>query len=57
MTDVAIFDVGSLYNTSTPDGTWYRQNATAANATSMPEPRVDFCLTAVAAADSSSYNM
>ena len=57
MTEIDVFDVNSIYNTSTPDGVWYKQNATGQNATEVPSPRVDFCLIAASAQDSSSHNM
>ena len=57
MTEIDVFDVASIYNTSTPDGVWYKQNATGQNATEVPSPRVDFCLIAASSQDSSSHNM
>lgn len=54
MSEVGVFDIASLYNTSAPDGTWYIQNATN---TAIPAPRVDFCLLVAAAPDFSSHNM
>ena len=57
MADVAVFDVASLYNASTPDGFWYKQNATGQNAIDVPGPRVDFCLIVASAPDASSHNM
>lgn len=41
MSEVGVFDIASLYNTSAPDGTWYIQNTTG---TAVPAPRVEFCL-------------
>ncbi|KAL8735875.1 MAG: hypothetical protein Q9181_002653 [Wetmoreana brouardii] len=57
MTEVAVFDVSSLDSSTNPNGSWYKQNATAANFTDIPEPRVDFCLINVPATDSSSHNI
>ena len=57
MTEIYLFDVASLYNSSTPDGVWYKQNATNQNATDVPSPRVDFCLIVASAEDGSSHNM
>ena len=57
MTEVDVFDVATVYNTSTPDGVWYRQNTTTQNATDVPSPRVDFCLVLASAQDLSSHNM
>ena len=56
MTEINIFDVASIYNTSTPNGVWYQQNATDEFATEVPSPRVDFCLALASAQDSSSHN-
>lgn len=50
---VDIFDVGSLNNASTPDGTWYSQRTSG----STPSPRIDVCLVVAAAPDNSSYNI
>ena len=52
-----MFDVGSLYNATTPDGVWYKQKTTGQNGTDVPNGRVDFCLIMAATPDSSSYNM
>ena len=49
---IDIFDIGSLYNSSS-QGAWYRQNATGL----IPEPRMDFCLISVSAADNSSHEI
>ena len=57
MTEISIFDVASIYNTSTPDGVWYQQNSTNQVATEVPSPRVDFCLVVGSAQDLSSHNM
>ena len=57
MTEINIFDVASIYNTSTPNGLWYQQNATDEFATEVPSPRVDFCLALASTQDSSSHNM
>lgn len=57
MTEIDVFDVASLYNDSTPNGVWYKQNVTIGNGTDVPEPRVDFCLIVASAADSSSHNV
>lgn len=53
MDELDIFDVASLYNTSTPDGTWFKQKAVG----DIPDGRVDSCLALVIAPDNSSYNM
>jgi hypothetical protein len=50
---VDIFDVASLNNASTPNGTWYRQLTTGPT----PEPRIDACYVVMAAPDNSSYNI
>lgn len=57
MTEINVFDVASIYNTSTPDGVWYNQSATNQNATDVPSPRIDFCLVVASAQDSSSHNI
>ncbi|KAL9070535.1 MAG: hypothetical protein Q9161_004832 [Pseudevernia consocians] len=57
MTEIDIFDVASIYNSSTPDGVWYKQSATNQNATDVPSPRVDFCLVVASAQDLSSHNI
>lgn len=57
MTEIDVFDISSIYNISTPDGIWYKQNATNHNATDVPSPRVDFCLVVASAQDSSSHNI
>ena len=57
MTEIDIFDISSVYNTSTPDGIWYKQNATGQGNEGLPTPRVEFCLVAASAADNSSHNM
>jgi hypothetical protein len=48
---VSIFDINSAYDGG--DGTWYQQNTTG----TIPPRRVDSCIVAVAAPDSSSYNL
>lgn len=53
LAQVDIFDVASLYNESTPDGTWYSQRATG----DIPPSRVDFCLVFASAPDGSSHNI
>ncbi|KAI5838414.1 putative cell wall anchored protein, partial [Morchella snyderi] len=53
MAQVEIFDVASLYNQSTPNGTWYSQRATG----DIPNARVDFCLVVASAPDGSSHNI
>lgn len=53
MDQIDVFDVSSLYNSSTPDGTWYRQNTTG----DTPAGRIDFCLTLVSSDDGSSHNI
>ena len=57
MTEISIFDIASIYNTSTTDGVWYQQNSTNQFANEVPSPRVDFCLVVASAQDSSSHNM
>lgn len=53
MDEIDIFDVASLYNESTPNGTWYKQKATG----DIPPGRVDSCLAPASASDNSSHNM
>lgn len=53
MNAVDVFDVASYYNTSAPDGTWYRQSTSG----DVPETRIDFCLILASAPDGSSHNM
>ena len=56
---IDVFDVASLYNTSLPDGVWYRQNATGQNSTAsaIPSAWIDFCIIVASAQDDSSHNM
>lgn len=49
---IAIFDISSVYN-SNAQGRWYKQNASGP----IPEPRMDFCLVSVSAADNSSHQI
>ena len=53
MDELDIFDVASLYNSSTPDGTWYKQKATG----DIPPARIDHCTIVASAPDGSSHNM
>lgn len=53
MDELDIFDIASLYNTSTPDGTWYKQKVIG----DIPDGRVDSCLALASAPDNSSHNM
>lgn len=53
MDEIDVFDIASLYNASTPDGTWFKQIASG----NIPGRRVDFCLIVASAPDSSSHNM
>lgn len=57
MNGIDIFDISSVYDASTADGIWYRENATGPGDEGVPTPRVDFCLVAASASDSSSHNM
>jgi hypothetical protein len=50
---VDIFDIESYLNDPSSNGTWYQQNTTG----SIPESRVDFCLSTVAVPDNSSYHI
>ena len=56
MTEIDVFDVASIYNASTPDGIWYKQEVWNQN-TEVPSARVDFCLITASSQDSSSHNM
>ena len=53
MDQIDIFDVSSLYHDSTPNGTWYRQQATG----NIPSGRIDACLFLASSTDGSSHNM
>ena len=53
MDEIDIFDISSIYNSSTPDGTWHKQKAVG----EIPDGRVDSCLALASAPDNSSYNM
>lgn len=53
MDSVDIFDIASYYNSSTPDGTWYKQNVTG----DIPPGRIDHCLMLASASDNSSHNL
>lgn len=53
MSDIDIFDIGSMYNKSTPDGIWYKQTASG----DVPLGRLDSCLALASAPDGSSHNM
>lgn len=53
MDELDIFDIASLYNTGTPDGTWYKQKVIG----DIPDGRVDSCLALASAPDNSSHNM
>jgi hypothetical protein len=53
MQSVQVFDVGSLNNSTTPNGKWYEQQTSG----DAPSPRLDACLTVQAAPDNSSYNI
>ena len=53
MNQIDVFDVSSLYNSSTPDGTWYKQNTTG----DTPAGRIDFCLALASSEDGSSHNI
>ncbi|MCJ1270815.1 hypothetical protein MMC22_010712 [Lobaria immixta] len=53
MGQIDIFEVASLDKPATPDGVWYKQNATG----DIPDGRIDFCLFLATAADNSSYNI
>ena len=53
MAEIDIFDIGSLYNESTPDGVWYKQSASG----EVPLGRVDACVALASASDGSSHNM
>ena len=53
MNQIDVFDTSSLYNSSTPDGTWYKQNTTG----DLPASRLDFCLVLATSADKTSHNM
>lgn len=53
MDQVHIFDVASLYDPTTPNGTWYTQKVTG----DVPKPRLDHCLVLVSSQDGSSHNM
>ena len=57
MTEIDVFDIASIYNASTPDGVWYKQQAGNGNITETPSPRIDFCLIAASSQDSSSHNV
>lgn len=53
MDQIYIFDVASLDDPATPNGTWYQQKASG----SIPQPRLDHCLVLVSSQDGSSQNM
>ncbi|KAF2199827.1 hypothetical protein GQ43DRAFT_375312 [Delitschia confertaspora ATCC 74209] len=50
---VDVFDIDSYLKDPKSNGTWYQQNTTG----QVPEPRIDFCLTTVAAPDNSSFHI
>ncbi|KAF2672035.1 hypothetical protein BT63DRAFT_452532 [Microthyrium microscopicum] len=52
MQTVQVFDVGSI-SASSPDGKWYKQTTSGV----APSPRLDACITVMAAPDNSSYNV
>ena len=54
MDSVSVYDVSAVYDerASTGEG-WYKQVVTG----DIPEPRVDFCLILLTAADATSRNM
>ena len=53
MNAIDVFDVSSYYNTSTPDGVWYKQTTSG----ETPQGRIDFCTILASASDGSSHNM
>lgn len=53
MAAIYVFDVASLYDPSTPNGTWYRQVVSG----TVPGQRLDHCLVTVSAPDNSSHNI
>ena len=53
MDQIDIFDVSSLYHGSTPNGTWYRQQASG----DIPPPRIDACVFLASSTDGSSHNV